>query len=64
MVKRHTWSDIKARTTPEVCARIEAQTRLLSEDISLARPEGAQHPEPEGKADAFGNVPDKHSDWS
>lgn len=33
MMKRHPWSDIKARTTPDVRARIQAEARLLSEDI-------------------------------
>lgn len=30
-MKRHTWSDIKAQTTPEVRARIEAEARSLLE---------------------------------
>jgi hypothetical protein len=33
MVKRHSWADIKARTTPEVRASIEGEAPRLSEGI-------------------------------
>jgi hypothetical protein len=34
-MKRHKWSDIKARTKPETRARIEAEGRRLSDDLHL-----------------------------
>lgn len=36
-MKRHKWSDIKARTKPETRARIEAEARRLSEDLHLSQ---------------------------
>ena len=32
-MKRHTWSDIKARTSPETRDRIEAEGRRLLENL-------------------------------
>jgi DNA-binding transcriptional regulator YiaG len=36
-MKRHKWSDIKARTKPETRTRIEAEARRLSEDLHLSQ---------------------------
>ena len=36
-MKRHKWSDIKARTKPETRARIEAEGRRLSDDLHLSQ---------------------------
>jgi hypothetical protein len=54
-MKRHTWSEIKARTTPEVRARIEAEARLLSEDTRARTAEGNAAPQTQENG---GNVPD------
>jgi len=32
-MKRHTWSDIKARTKPEIRTQIEAEGRRLSDGL-------------------------------
>jgi DNA-binding transcriptional regulator YiaG len=36
-MKRHKWSDIKARTKPETRSRMEAEARRLSEDLHLSQ---------------------------
>ena len=36
-MKRHKWTDIKARTKPETRRRIEAQAQRLSEDLHLSQ---------------------------
>ena len=61
-MKRHAWSDIKARTTPEVRARIEAEARLLSEDFPAGT--AARSPTPQAREDggSVRKVRDKHSD--
>jgi hypothetical protein len=45
MTNRHKWPDIKARTTPAVRAKIEAEACLLSEDIRARTATGAAPPE-------------------
>jgi DNA-binding transcriptional regulator YiaG len=36
-MKRHKWSDIKARTRPETRSRIDAEARRLSDDLHLSQ---------------------------
>jgi hypothetical protein len=36
-MKRHQWSDIKARTKPEMRARIDDEARDLSKELRLQR---------------------------
>ena len=36
-MKRHKWSDIKARTTPETRNLIETEARRLSDDLHLSQ---------------------------
>jgi DNA-binding transcriptional regulator YiaG len=36
-MKRHKWTDIKARTKPETRRRIEAEAQRLSEDLHLSQ---------------------------
>ena len=36
-MKRHKWSDIKARTKPETRARMEAEAQRLSDDLHLSQ---------------------------
>jgi DNA-binding transcriptional regulator YiaG len=36
-MKRHKWTDIKARTRPETRRRIEAEAQRLSEDLHLSQ---------------------------
>ena len=36
-MKRHKWSDIKARTKPETRARMEAEALRLSDDLHLSQ---------------------------
>jgi hypothetical protein len=60
-MKRHTWSDIKARTTPEVRTRIESEMRLLSEDIRRRMTAGTAAPQSQEDGGNIRNVPDKHS---
>ena len=36
-MKRHKWSDIKARIKPATCARIEAEGRRLCDDLHLSQ---------------------------
>ena len=36
-MKRHKWTDIKARTKPETRRRIEAEVQRLSEDLHLSQ---------------------------
>ena len=36
-MKRHKWSDIKARTKPDTRARMEAEARRLSDDLHLSQ---------------------------
>jgi len=36
-MKRHKWTDIKARTKPETRRRIEAASQRLSEDLHLSQ---------------------------
>jgi DNA-binding transcriptional regulator YiaG len=36
-MKRHKWTDIKARTKPETRRRIEEEARRLSEDLHLSQ---------------------------
>ena len=36
-MKRHTWTDIKARTKPETRRRIEAEAQRLSDDLHLSQ---------------------------
>ena len=36
-MKRHKWSDIKARAKPETRARIEAEAQRLSDDLHLSQ---------------------------
>ena len=61
-MKRHTWSDIKARTTPEIRDRIEAEARLLSEDIRARTATGAATPEAQEDGGNVRDVRDKDSD--
>lgn len=62
MVKRHSWSDTKARTTPEVRASIEAEARRLSESIRADAKQRVSTPDPaaDGRsaADASGSGSD------
>jgi len=36
-MKRHKWSDIKARTKPDTRTRMEAEARRLSDDLHLSQ---------------------------
>jgi DNA-binding transcriptional regulator YiaG len=36
-MKRHKWSDIKARTKPEIRTRMEAEAKRLSDDLHLSQ---------------------------
>jgi predicted XRE-type DNA-binding protein len=36
-MKRHKWSDIKARTKPETRTRMEAEAQRLSDDLHLSQ---------------------------
>jgi hypothetical protein len=63
-MKRHTWSDIKARTTPEVRARIEAEARLLSEDIRARTAAGTAAPRAQEDGRNVRDVRDKDLDQS
>jgi hypothetical protein len=60
-MRRHTWSDIKARTTPEVRTRIEGEMRLLSEDIRRRMTAGTAASQSQKDGGNIRNVPDKHS---
>jgi hypothetical protein len=51
MAKRHSWSDIKARTTPEARARIESDARRLSEGIRGDAEQGASDRNPQDDGD-------------
>jgi hypothetical protein len=63
-MKRHTWSDIKARTTPEVRTRIEAKARLLSEEIRAHTSAGTATPQAQEDGENVRNSRDKDSDRS
>jgi hypothetical protein len=58
-MKRHTWSDIKTRTTPEVRTKIEAEARLLAEEIRQRMTAGSAAPQSHKDAGNIRNVPDK-----
>jgi hypothetical protein len=60
-MKRHTWSDIKARTTPEVRTRIEGEMRLLSEDIRRRMTVGTAAAQSQQDGGHIRNASDKHS---
>ena len=62
MMKRHTWSDIKARTTAEVRARIEAEGRHLSERLSIVADGGGRTPDSRGDSEGVRTASDKASD--
>ena len=57
MMNRHKWPDIKARTTREVHAKIEAEARLLSEGIRART--AAESATPQGQEDG-GDVRNDH----
>ena len=63
-MKRHTWSDVKARTTPEVRTRLEAEARLLSEEIRARTTAGTATPQAQEDGGDVRNGPDKDSDRS
>lgn len=62
MVKAYTWSDIKARTTPEVRARIEAEGRRLSEGLNIGADAANPTPDSRGDSGDVRSVPDKDRD--
>ena len=53
-MKRHQWSDIKARTTPDTRARIAAEAKRLSEDLHLSQLRKARGLTQEAMADLLG----------
>src|SRR5579863_7898527 len=53
-MKRHKWSDIKARTKPETRTRIEAEAKRLSEDLHLSQLRKAKGLTQEAMADLLG----------
>ena len=53
-MKRHKWSDIKARTKPETRSRMEAEARRLSEDLHLSQLRKARGLTQETMADLLG----------
>lgn len=61
-MNRHKWSDIKARTTPEVHVRIEAEARLLSQDIPAGTAAGSPTPQAREDDGSVSNAPDKRPD--
>jgi hypothetical protein len=62
MVKRHSWSDIKARTTQEVRASIEAEVRRLSESIRDDAKQRASTPDPAADGRSAPDASDSGSD--
>ena len=62
MMKRNPWSDIKARTTPDVRARIEAEARLLSEDIGARTAAETATPQAQEDGGDVRNDHDKDTD--
>ena len=53
-MKRHKWSDIKARVKPATRARIEAEGRRLSDDLHLSQLRKARGLTQETMADLLG----------
>lgn len=53
-MKRHTWSEIKARVKPETQARIESEARRLSEELHLPQIRKARGLTQEAMADLLG----------
>lgn len=53
-MKRHKWSEIKARTRPETRARIKAEARRLSEDLHLSQLRKARGLTQEAMAELLG----------
>lgn len=53
-MKRHTWADIKARVKPATRARIESESRRLSEELHLSQLRKAKGLTQEAMADLLG----------
>ena len=53
-MKRHKWSDIKARMKPDARARVEAEARRLSDDLHLSQLRKARGLTQEAMADLLG----------
>jgi hypothetical protein len=59
-MKRHKWSDIKARSKPETRARIEAEAQRLSNDLHLSQLRKARGLTQETMAELLGERMVKH----
>lgn len=53
-MKRHKWTEIKARMKPETRARLEAEARQLSEELHLSQLRKARGLTQEAMADLLG----------
>jgi DNA-binding transcriptional regulator YiaG len=53
-MKRHKWTDIKARAKPEIRGRIEAEARRLSDDLHLSQLRKARGLTQEAMAELLG----------
>ena len=53
-MKRHTWADIKASVKPETRARIESESRRLSEELHLSQLRKAKGLTQEAMAELLG----------
>jgi hypothetical protein len=62
MVKRHSWADIKARTTPEVRGSIEAEARRLSEGVRADAKQRASTADPTADRRSAHNASDRGFD--